>query len=334
MKSMYRAVALSVLLGFGAFWGLQREDARPVTSPTRNDAELFESVVGSMRQNQAYYPSMGRELRDRGYPVASVFNWRQPLLPYLHSSLTPAGARALSVLLGLALVFSSARLSVLAALSTFHACLGFFADSRLLLFPELWAGGCLGLSAVAFGVRRPSLGITLAVAGLFFRELAAPYCVVAFGYSAMRREWREVRLWLIGAAVYGAYFAVHAWLVRSQILAGDTQPISWLALSGLPFVVRTMQLTGLLFLLPPWGFAMAFGAATFAWWSPKMPWHVRSGVLAYALFFLAVGHPFNQYWGLMVSPLAGLWLAYVPDGIRAVFRQASPPARPQIIGSC
>src|SRR4030095_4731899 len=117
---MYRAVALSVLLGIGAFWGLQREDARPVTSPTRNDAELFEAVVVSMRENPAYYPIMGRELRARGYPVASVFNWRQPLLPYLHSSLTPAGGRAPAVALRLSLVFRHAPLCGAARASPSH----------------------------------------------------------------------------------------------------------------------------------------------------------------------------------------------------------------------
>ena len=55
---------------------------------------------------------------------------------------------------------------------------------------------------------------------------------------------RSTALRPIGAAVYGAYFAVHVWLVRSQILPGYPQPISWLAMSGLPFVVRDDAVDG------------------------------------------------------------------------------------------
>ncbi len=41
--------------------------------------------------------------------------------------------------------------------------------------------------------------------------------------------------------------------------------------------------------------------AVSAWWSKTMPWHVRAGVLAYAVLVLIVGQPFNLYWGIIVG---------------------------------
>ena len=43
-----------------------------------------------------------------------------------------------------------------------------------------------------------------------------------------------------------------------------------------------------------------------------MTWHVRAGVMAYAVFFLFFGLPFNGYWGLIVGPLLLTWLS-APD---------------------
>ena len=67
--------------------------------------------------------------------------------------------------------------------------------------------------------------------------------------------------------------------------------------------------------LPPllFGALMAFAVA--AWWSKTMTWHVRAGVIAYAIFFLVCGHPFNGYWGLTIAPLFGFWLAHAEQGV-------------------
>jgi hypothetical protein len=81
---------------------------------------------------------------------------------------------------------------------------------------------------------------------------------------------------------------------------------------------------GLLGLLPPFLFGIVIALAVSAWWSKTMPWHVRAGVLAYAVLFLIVGQPFNLYWGIIVGPLFGLWLAYV-DPSREVLRRSAAP---------
>ena len=58
-----------------------------------SDVSLHSAVVGRLERGENYYDVTGDELRRRGYPTRSVFNWRSPLLfsavalaPRLHGS--------------------------------------------------------------------------------------------------------------------------------------------------------------------------------------------------------------------------------------------------------
>src|SRR5688500_5530558 len=46
----------------------------------QGDAALFSTVAQRVAAGEPYYSAMGSELRRRGYPTASVFNWRTPLV--------------------------------------------------------------------------------------------------------------------------------------------------------------------------------------------------------------------------------------------------------------
>jgi hypothetical protein len=180
---------------------------------------------------------------------------------------------------------------------------------------ELWAGVCLALSAVALTRRQRPIGIAWAILALSIRELAAPYCVGATLIAVWRRDWREVRLWAMGGGLYAGYYGWHAWQVHTHVQPTDlAHPHSWLALGGPVFLLNALQTAGLWSVLPVPVFALAMVAAVAALWAPRMPVHVRMGVLVYVGFFLIAGQPFNVYWGWMVGPLLALWLAYVPSG--------------------
>ena len=43
------------------------------------DVDLYQAVVDRVHAGESYYAVLGDELRTRGYPTASVFNWRTPL---------------------------------------------------------------------------------------------------------------------------------------------------------------------------------------------------------------------------------------------------------------
>ena len=71
----------------------------------------------------------------------------------------------------------------------------------LFVMPELWSGVLIALSAVLFGLKRPTGGVIAGLAALFFRELAAPYCVLCVVLAAGERRYREIGLvagWLGG----------------------------------------------------------------------------------------------------------------------------------------
>jgi hypothetical protein len=192
-----------------------------------------------------------------------------------------------------------------------------------LYFTELWAGIFLGLSAIALTAKRRILGVSLAILALCIRELAAPFCVAATLYAIYRREWREVRAWMIGAVFYAAYYSWHAWQAMQHVLPTDlANQHSWLYGGGIGFLLRALQWTGVVVLMPLPVFAAYIVLAVAAFWAPTMPPHVRISVIVYAVFFVIAGQPFDMYWGLMIGPLLALWMAHAPSGIMSLLGQA------------
>jgi hypothetical protein len=76
--------------------------------------------------------------------------------------------------------------------------------------------------------------------------------------------------------------------------------------------------SGAMVRLPPFLFGLLMAFAVCTWWFKSMPWHVRAGVVAYAVFFLLCGQPFNGYWRLVFAPLFGLWLTHGERGIASL----------------
>ncbi len=69
------------------------------------DNELYWAVADRIRRGEGYYTALAKELRLRGYPTRSVFNWRTPLPIWLIGHLPyPWLGRATLALLGLAML--------------------------------------------------------------------------------------------------------------------------------------------------------------------------------------------------------------------------------------
>jgi hypothetical protein len=326
-----RRTAYRLLLAVGlpgvfllALW-IASAKTESTSKPTFTDRDLYAITVQDMRAGRSYYEAHGAEMRAHGYPTRSVFNWRQPLLLEAVAYLAPFASWMLLVVLGGALLVQAhglLRRELFGLVTVANAAAVVLVPGEV-YFTEVWAGLCLGLSAVAYARGREKSGAGWAVVALFVRELAAPYCVVATVLALRRRRWRELGVWSAGAVLYSIYYAMHMWQVFHHRLPGDgAHSHSWLYVGGLPFLLKIWQQSPFLIAAPPLQFAAVPVAALAAWWAPKMPIHVRASVLVYSVLFFFVGLPFNTYWGDLISPLIGLWLVYVPAGLSTLWTRA------------
>lgn len=294
----------------------------PGSPPQVGDVQFYAAQVEAMRRGSPYYDVASAGLRAGGYPMRSVFNWRPPLLPTLLATITPAGGRLLLAILGGLLLWhigALQRREPLAILPMANTVLGLLVPAAI-YFGEAWAGACLGLSVLAYARDRYRRGAAWALAGLFVRELAGPFCLVAACAALYHRRRRELLVWAIGGGAYVISYAVHARQVLAHIRPDDrAQDASWLAFGGLRFLLDTWRTNGLFLVAPPIVVALLAVSVVVAWWSRHLPGHARGLLLLYSVSFLVVGQPFNGYWGLLIAPAVSVWLAHSPEGFRTLW---------------
>lgn len=314
-----RVVVLAAVL-LGGLAASRNLDAIPDMPKGERDAVLHAAVVKRITNGEAYYEATGTELRGRGYPTLSVFNWRTPLL-FVVIARAPVVARGvlvgLGVLLALATLVYFARqpvvVSIVAALAQVGAVSVTIAPDALYTH-EIWTGVLLGLSVWLYARERWIVAALVGVLALFVRELAAPYCVVA-GLLAIRgHRWREVGVWASSACLYALYFAIHVQQVRRHLQPGDVAHVgSWVQWGGLHFILATMHLNAWLFVSPPWVSAIALTIIVAGVMDRRVNVHLRLACFSYMAFFAVVGYRFNDNWGAipeMVYPWLfgfGLW---------------------------
>jgi hypothetical protein len=297
------------------------------------DLALYRAKVRRIRAGESYYEAANAELRQRGYPTRSLFNWRTPLpLWLLGKAPHPLCGRVLLGLLALvATCRSFAFVEREASLGQSIGCglllLGAFLPcvlDGLYVAPELWAAAFITLSLCAYDRERPLLGVLWGVTALFFRDLAGLYCLVMGLMALANRRWREVLAWFLGLLAYAAFFAWHAANVLPLIGADDiAHRGSWLQLGGLPFVLSTCQMNSLLLLLPQWVTAIYFTMALvgLAGWQSPTGQRIGLVVCTYLALLAAVGHPFNQYWGSLFAPLLCFGVARFPATLAELWRR-------------
>lgn len=298
-----------------------------LTQGQQGDTALWTAIVERMTAGESYYEASSTELRARHYPTRSIFNWRQPLAYEVTAAIGPRMARALLVAIGIWLIFQSGRIfhwRLLALLAMANSTLMIAAPYAPYL-TELWAGAFLALSVLSYAEDRGRTGAAWGLLALFVRELAAPYCVLATVISAQRRRWAELAIWVVGAGLYGVYYAWHAAQALRHISLNDVAHAqSWLCWGGLRFLLQTLRHNGLFLIWPTAVFAMFVTGLAAAAWAPAAPLHLRAAVAGYSVLFLAVGQPFNGYWGFLTAPLMSLWFTHAPAGLRALLGRPQP----------
>lgn len=317
---------LAVLLVAGLWRPLPRHGVEiPVE---RTDNALFDATIERLAQGESYYSAIGTEMRARGYPTASIFNWRQPTL-FIALAMAPLVMRVL--LIGLVIwviawtvgLFSRARSEILllAVLAQVGAATTALTPLGGLL-PETWAGICLALSALAYARGRPSLGTGFGLAGLFVRELLVLYVAVCVFLAVRQRRWRELAVWVAGGSAWVVFYVIHATAATHAMHAGDLAHPSWVQLGGLRFVLATIGFGGWLYLMPPWVAAIGCVLLVASVWAPVKAAHVRGAVVAYLMFFAVVGQPFNQSWGLLTASVWAIAYGLGVQGLLRLIKQA------------
>jgi len=339
LGGIFVAVTLSPLANPGA--GRQGQE-----KPGASDVALYRAKIDRIHAGEGYYRAAGVEMRARGYPTGSVFNWRVPT-PFWLIGWMPTVTFGKALLGGLALalfllafealareednvIYRPVGCALLLTGPLIPCVLG-----DLFVVPSLWAGVLIALSIAAYGAARPRLGVACGLAAVFIRELAMPYCLVAAAIAWWNKRWKELTAWLVGLAAFCVFFGLHCWQVSSLIGPEDRlHRESWVQFGGTAFVIATAQMTAYLLLLPRWVAALYLAAALvgFAGWNT--PLGHRAGLTAclFLVAFAVVGQPFNQYWGSLIAPLLCFGVVRCPGSLRDLWKAASDStAKPELL---
>ena len=317
--------------------------AAPAPAPSRvlpagiGDVATFKAMADRIGGGESYYEVFGDELRRRGYPARSVFNWRTPLLLSTLARVPEPAIRGVLAALGLLLFAATLRITAhepLWVLSSDFMQAGAVlpvVTYGALVMGEVWAGILVGLSVCMFAFERPGLAIVFGLAALFLRELAAPYCLACALAALAQRRWREIGGWAGGACLYGAYYAWHVVQVRAHQLPTDIgHRTSWLNIGDLTSLLGKAEWHAWLLAAPLWVTALALAAVILGIFAARAPLHVRLATGVYVGFFLVAGQSFNVYWGLVAWPswavASGYGLQAVIESVRTLAASRQPPA--------
>jgi len=298
------------------------------------DIELYHAEINRIAQGEGYYEAANVELRRLGYPVRSVFNWRTPLPVWLLGVLpSDAAGRALIGILAAALVAiavhviaceTNTRIGIFCGVLLIGAVMPCWLKDTYVM-PVVWAGVFMALSICAYAIDRWGLGFMLGITALFLRELAAPYWAIALVLAVKERRWREVCLWIVAFMAYLGFYAWHYHRVMALRSPTDlAHADGWLQFNGARFVLAVAQMNIFCLLLPQWVTAIYLPLAMLGFASWNSPTGQRAGFTActFVALFAFVGHPFNQYWGALISPLLCLGAAHAPAAVLELVRRS------------
>lgn len=306
----------------------------PPADGAKRDALLFRAVADRVHAGEGYYEAFGSELRSRGYPTRSVFNWRLPLFAWLNGKLPNLlwgqallSALALSAVL---MVYQAVRAesgvaTAMATVVLVGLALAPCLRPNIFLTTELWAGTLIMLSIAAYALGWRGLGVVAGLFALFFRELALPYGLISLALAFRQGRRREVLAWIAGLALFAAYLALHAMeVVRHQTATDLGHEQGWVRFGGVEFLLTTVGIHILLAEFPRWTWAvyLPLSVLGLASWRGEMGTRVALTAGTYLAAFAVVGQAFNNYWGLIDAPLLALGFVRSPASLRDLIRSS------------
>ena len=308
----------------------------PVPAPPRasadgaGDVAAFQAVVTRLKAGEPYYPVFGDELRRRGYPARSVFNWRTPLLLQTLAEVPGPVCRGVFVLVGICRLVATFKIT--AHESPWVALTNVMQAGAAMAVVAAGAEAlrgvgrcldwviCLHVCPAASGHGDWSWASRAVTAGARRALLCRMHtCCNGSATLAPRRRVAGRRL------LYGAYFTWHIVKVRAHQLPTDVaQPFHWLNMRGVAALLEKAEWHPWLLPSPPWATALALTIVALGIVAVRAPFHARLATGVYIGFFMIAGQPFNGYWGLVAWPAwamaSGFGLQALVDAVRAIFR--------------
>ena len=295
------------------------------------DNEMHRIVVNRVHAGESYYDALGAELRRSGYATKPFFHWRLPTLLWTMGKL-PLAIAGKGILIAITIVM------ILVWANRLRPSVGFFLTCIvvLVLTPplvlavlanwylqhELWAGILIALSLGLYYDRHTAASILCGLTALAIRELALVYVLIMCVAAVYERRTKEAIAWAIGIVVFGLFLGIHASIVVPRQMTADLSDPSWLRFGGWPFVTAC---SSWMFwaLLPYWLAAMlavlgVFGLAI------SRRFRMLATVATYMAAFSVVGKSFDDYWGLMYSPILAIGLVHSIPAIRDLVAGAIP----------
>jgi hypothetical protein len=339
-----RAVLIGLVLLIGC--GLWKSPPPPPLCDVREenakegDVFLYMSEAKRIHAGENYYDAAAQELAAQGYPTASVFNWRTPLPIWLIGILPrPLCARLILIAAGITMLLMAFEAAAREEPNVFRLAMPLAVLLSLTLLPcfqadvfvlhEVWAGVLIALSLCAYGVRLRFLGASMALAALFLRELALPYCLLGLAFALWERRPKESTVYILGLAGWAVFYGLHCWKVSHLITAASTAHThGWVRFGGLTLVIAMTQMNSCLVLLPVWVTVIYFALALLGFAGWQTAWGTRIGLAAcmYVVAFSIVGQEFNRYWGMMLAPLYCFGIVRAPAALADLWQAAKMPA--------
>ena len=314
-----------------------QSSARPAAAgPDDNhDLQLYRTILARVRSGDGYYRAAVEEQRRDDYPVIPGLTVRLPTLAWLGAAVGDRGLTVLRLLLLAALLLAGWRRLAevpggpdrrpIALGLMVVGCAGVL-GAAYDVFHEVWAAQLLALS---FLLHRPERGqwrgAWLAAAlGLAVRELVLPYVLLMAVLAAWHGRRGEALAWAGLIVLFLLGLAVHLQLVGAQVHPGDPTSPSWLAFKGIPGLVHKIRNSSVLVRLPAGMTGPFVVLALLGWAGWRTPLGLTGLLLSggYALAFAIAGRDNNLYWGLVITPILFMGLAFVPIALPSLWRAA------------
>lgn len=339
-RALLVMLALLIAVSFTAVDAPQTPVAPVATDggPAMADVLLYQRIVEGVRAGGDYYTVAADAQRAGGYPLRPFMTMRLPTLAVVQALLPELATTGLLYLLAAVMAAAwwqrlgslvgslAARVLALALLGC-----GTMVSLRydLQAFHEIWAGLLVALSLALWQPGRWVAPAAIALCAMTIRETAALYALVMLAAALLGGRRRESLGWAAAIGLFGALIALHIHAWSEVTLPDDPTGPGWGAMLGAGFFARTIATETALAALPLLIAAPLVALALAGWTALDDGFAVRVGgtLLAYALLIALFCRADTPYWGLMITPISLVGLAFVPDALRDLGRAARDSRR-------